>query len=30
MISTEIQTSDPGQLLVIIDEQDDEIERLKE
>ena len=30
MISTEIQTRDPDQLLVIIDEQDDEIERLKE
>jgi len=30
MISTEIQTRDPDQLLVIIDEQDQEIEQLKE
>ena len=30
MIRTSIQTRDPDQLLVIIDEQDDEIERLKE
>ena len=30
MISTEIQSRDPDQLLVIIDEQVEEIERLKE
>lgn len=30
MISTEIQTRDPDQLLVIIDEQGQEIEQLKE
>lgn len=30
MPATDIQTRDPDQLLVIIDEQDQEIERLKE